>query len=305
VGGWAQADTSRFKVIGYYPLNTALKSARHVPFKRLTHVNLWFLNPDSSGNFKQDLSSLRRFVKKAHRKNVKVLFSIGGGSRKPQYGWLLDSCCRTRLVDSLMMVVLRTNVDGIDVDLEGPDVDSNYQAFVVELAGRLHVQQKLITAAVAMWYRKQLTDTALAQYDYVSVMSYDHRGPWRSHEPGAHASYDHALQDLSYFGVERCIPQHKLVLGVPFYGYGFGPDLTSKAISLNYKSIVKSNRGSQHADQVINKEGRTVYYNGLQTMRMKTLLARERAGGVMIWQIRGDAKGRKSLLKAIDEIVNP
>jgi chitinase len=224
VSAWSQsAPADRFKVIGYYPLNAALNSARHVSFKRLTHVNLWFLNPDSAGSFKQDLSSLKRFVSKAHRKEVKVLFSIGGGSRKPQYRWLLDSCCRARLIDSLVAVVLRNDVDGIDVDLEGPDVDSHYQAFVVELASALRVHQKLITAAVAMWYRKQLSDSALAQYDFVSVMSYDHRGPWRPHEPGAHASYDHAMDDLTYFGVERCIPREKLVLGVPFYGYGFGP----------------------------------------------------------------------------------
>jgi chitinase len=83
------------------------------------------------------------------------------------------------------------------------------------------------------------------------------------------------------------------------------PELTSKTVSLNYKAIVKSHRGAQHADQVTTRDGKTIYYNGLLTMRMKALLARERAGGIMIWQIRGDSKGRKSLLKAIDDIVNP
>jgi GH18 family chitinase len=301
----AQSDTSRFKVIGYYPLKSALAGARHVSFKRLTHVNLWFLNPDTLGAFTQDLSSLKRFVKKAHRKNVKVMFSIGGGSRQPQYHRLLEADRRTAFIDSLVAVALRNNADGIDVDLEGPDVDGNYEAFVVELARALRAHKKLITAAVALWYRNQLSDSALAQYDFVSVMAYDHSGPWRPQEPGAHSSYEHAMKDLEYFGMGRCVPKEKMVLGVPFYGYGFGPDLTSKTSSLNYRAIVKQHRGAQHADQWTTETGKTIYYNGLVTMRMKTLLARERGCGVMIWQIKGDAKGRKSLLRAIDEIANP
>ena len=69
----AQPDTTRFKVIGYYPLRSAMASARHVSFKRLTHINLWFLNPDTLGAFPQDLSPLKRFVNKAHKKHVKVM----------------------------------------------------------------------------------------------------------------------------------------------------------------------------------------------------------------------------------------
>src|SRR5688572_30048812 len=72
------------KVVGYYSLRSALEGGKDAPLNRLTHVNLWFLNPDTSGNFVQDLSGLERFIEKAHRKNVKVLFSIGGGSKHPQ-----------------------------------------------------------------------------------------------------------------------------------------------------------------------------------------------------------------------------
>jgi hypothetical protein len=44
-----------------------------------------------------------------------------------------------------------------------------------------------------------------------------------------------------------------------------------------------------------------MYYNGIPTMRQKTHLAMERAGGVMIWQLGGDARGSKSLLKVIND----
>ncbi len=55
-------------------------------------------------------------------------------------------------------------------------------------------------------------------------MSYDHTGPWRPEKPGPHAPYEEAQAALAYFGVDRKIPKDKLVLGVPFYGYGFGPE---------------------------------------------------------------------------------
>jgi hypothetical protein len=49
--------------------------------------------------------------------------------------------------------------------------------------------------------------------------------------------------------------------------------------------------------------GKTLYYNGIPTIKMKTNLAIEEASGIMIWQLSGDAPGAKSLLQAIDEVV--
>ena len=70
-------------------------------------------------------------------------------------------------------------------------------------------------------------------------MSYDRTGPWRPEKPGPHAAYEHAVEDLEYFGVVRKRPKDKMTLGLPFYGYGYGPELTSKAISMNYKKSSK------------------------------------------------------------------
>jgi GH18 family chitinase len=82
----SQKSKPPFRIVGYYSLQAAMTDPLHtVPFNKLTHINLWFLNPDSAGNFKQDLSPLLPFVAAAHKKNVKVLASIGGGSSQPQY----------------------------------------------------------------------------------------------------------------------------------------------------------------------------------------------------------------------------
>jgi len=296
----AQSSKSSFKVVGYYSLRSALTAdSKPIPLKKLTHVNLWFLNPDTLGNFTQDLSAMAPFIKAAHRKKVKVLFSIAGGSPHPYYHNLLKDDNRTVFIDHLVSEVRRYDVDGIDVDLEGGDIDENYEKFVVELARALRSQNKMITAAVAIYYKDHVTDYALSQYDFVNVMSYDRTGSWRPDKPGPHSTLAHAEEDLEYFGVVKKIPREKMTLGVPFYGYGFGPELTSPAISMNFGQIVSAYPGSESVDQWKTPEGKILYYNGLPTMKQKTLLAKQKASGIMIWQIAGDATGSKSLLKLI------
>jgi len=132
-------------------------------------------------------------------------------------------------------------------------------------------------------------------------MSYDHTGPWAPQNPGPHSLYAHAAADLEYFRIERKIPKEKMVLGVGFYGYGFGPELTSPAVSMSYGEIVKTFPGAELIDQWYMPGGVIIYYNGISTIKQKTILAKEKASGIMIWQVLGDAPGSKSLLKAINE----
>lgn len=292
---------SSFKIVGYYGIKAASGKFEKKIVRRLTHVNLWFLNPDSLGNFPENYSVLKPFVDYAHKKNVRVLFSIGGGSKHPQYAYLLNDDNRPRLIDGLLQQVEKYNVDGIDVDLEGGDIGGYYEKFVVELGEALHAKGKLMTAAVAVYYKDQFTDKALEQYDFMNVMSYDRTGPWRPDKPGPHSTYTHAQEDLAYFGGERGIPAEKLTLGVPFYGYGYGPELTSPAISRSYRDIVKTFKGAEFEDEWKMLDGKILYYNGIPTIKLKTMLAREKASGIMIWQVLGDAKGGKSLLRAIKE----
>lgn len=288
-----------FRIVGYYSLSEAAKGPDKKAFKHLTHINLWFLNPDSVGNFNQDFTALKPFITKAHKKNIKVLFSIGGGNKQPQYHSLLKDDKRATLINNLVSEALKYKADGIDVDLEGSNIDEYYEKFVVELATALRAHNKLITAAVAIYYKDQFTDKALETYDFVNVMSYDRTGPWRPEKPGPHAAYEHAVEDLQYFGNVRKIPKEKMTLGVPFYGYGYGPEITSKAISMDFAKIVETFPGAELKDEWTMPGGMTLYYNGIPTIKKKTILAKENASGIMIWQVLGDAAGKKSLLKTI------
>lgn len=297
-------ETPAFRVVGYYSLKSAMTAdLKNVPFNNVTHINLYFLNPDSSGSFTQDFSALIPFIKAAHSKNVKVLASIAGGGKHPYYATLLKDNKRAMLINNLLSIVLQYDLDGIDVDLEGSDIDENYDNFAIGLAESLHQHKKLITAAIAVFYKGAFTDKALAQYDFLSVMSYDHTGSWAPEKPGPHSTYAQAVEDLAYFKIMRGIPKEKLTLGVPFYGYGFGPTLTTPGISMNYAEIVSEFPGAESSDQLNMPGARVLYYNGIPTIKMKTMLARAEASGVMIWQLSGDVPGSKSLLQAIHEAI--
>ncbi len=303
VQGVAQKGKSRFKVVGYYSIRAAMTAdLSTVPFALLTHINLSFLNPDTLGNFTVDLTPLAPFIKAAHANNVKVLPSIAGGGKHSYYHALLKDSNRTKFVNDLVQIAVTNDFDGIDVDIEGSDIDANYENFAVDLSRALKAKKKITTSAIAVFYKNVLSDRALAQYDFVNVMSYDHTGPWTPSIPGPHSTYEHAVADLDYFGIERKIPKDKLVLGVGFYGYGFGPDSTSIASSMNFGQILTTFPGAENVDQWSMPGGATMYYNGIPTIKKKTQLAKEKASGIMIWQVLGDAPGEKSLLKLINDV---
>ncbi len=298
----AQKDIAKFKIVGYYSLKSALTAdLSTVPFNKLTHINLFFLNPDTLGNFSQDLSAIVPFIKAAHANNVKVLPSIAGGGKHEYYHNLLKDNKRNKFVQDLLQIVLTYDFDGIDVDIEGSDIDENYEKLAIELNKSFKPHKKLVTSAIAIFYKDVLSDKALAQYDFMNIMSYDHTGPWTPSKPGPHSTYDHAVADLDYFYTIRKIPKNKMVLGVGFYGYGFGPTLTSTPTSMNFGDILSKFPGSENLDQLNMPDSSILYYNGIPTIRKKTALAKQMASGIMIWQILGDASGETSLLQAIND----
>lgn len=319
----AADPTSNFKIVGYYPTDAAMKAdPATVPFDKLTHINLAFVNPDSSGNFKQDFNALIPFVKAAHQKNVKVLYSISGGG----YHALLKEDKRPGLIKELVARVLQADADGIDVDLEwgytlGPlgmatslsfpsvdpsytPPDPNYGPFIVELARALRSHNKLLTAALPSRPAVEVTHEILTQFDFINIMSYDNRDLRRPDRGGNHSSYVDAMDDLDYYRNTLKLPKEKLVLGVPFYGRGFGPGLNDPIIAyMNYKDIVSKYEGAELEDHWHLPKNYIMYYNGIPTIKNKTRLAMKEAGGIMIWELLYDSPDEeKSLLNAIHEV---
>lgn len=295
----SNAQQSKFRVIGYLRLQNILDGeATKIDYNKVTHINIAFINPDSTGNF-SPIPGLKAFVDNVHQHHVKVLASIGGGSAPAYYSDLLaDANCQAFTKKTVQLTELY-NLDGIDVDLEGKRIDTNYENFVTGLSAALKSQNKLLTAAVATTYKKRYTDKALALFDFISIMSYDKTGPWKPQKPGPHAPYKMAVKDLNYW-TDKGIAKEKLNLGIPFYGYGFGPDAPE---SMSYMNIISTYPGAENNNKVHLPDGGTIYYNGISVIKDKTSLALQRAGGIMIWELLQDATGANSLLNTVNAVI--
>ena len=292
---------SQFRVVGYVqPRGDLTPDILKIPFQNITHLNIAFVNPDSTGNLMLP-PGFDSLIQKAHEYKIKVLASIGGGNFNPYYSALISDSNRKAFITRLVNLVVDYSLDGIDVDLENDNAaDKNYDHLVAGLSEVLKPLGKLLTAALATWNARIISNRALSKFDFINIMSYDQTGPWRPDQPGPHSTYAKAVEDLYYWTHVRRFPAKEINLGLPFYGYCFG---TIYGESLSYSDIIKNFPGTDQLDTIAPESGGVIYYNGIPTIKNKTELALKNAGGVMIWQLLQDSQDNKSLLSAINAVI--
>jgi len=295
-------DQPKLRVLGYlFSAGMWDTYMTGVDFTKITDLNLAFLNPDSTGNF-PDNPGIHKVVERAHANKVRIFFSIGGGNPPVHLAKLLESDKRKNFISAIVQLSEKYGVDGVDVDIENDLINANYASFVSELAAAIKPKNKLLTAALATWNCNLIHDSTLRLYDYINIMSYDKTGPWTPNSPGPHSPYSMAQDDFNYFSTARQIAAEKLLIGLPFYGYGFG---SNAPVSLSYKDIVSAYPGSENTDTVEVTGGGKIYYNGIPTIRQKVSFAiNKKASGVMIWELLQDSNDSKSLLLAINAAIN-
>lgn len=294
---------TELRVLGYlHSPSDWISGLNAIDLKSITDLNLAFINPDSSGNFSLN-TSLHQVVKQAQENRVRVFLSFGGGNAPAYLERLMEADKRQVFITGLVSVAESYGFDGIDVDLENALINHHYAPFVSELSAALKPRNKLMTAALAGWNAHLIHDSTLSKYDFINIMSYDKTGPWNLSRPGQHSPFSMVQDNFNYFNKERKIAAEKIFIGLPFYGYGFGNGAPQ---SMTYKNIISAYPGSENQDSVTVTGGGIIYYNGIPTIRQKVSFAiREKAGGVMIWQLLGDSKDSNSLLKAINELKKP
>ncbi len=294
-------------VVAYVPNWIDLPAfARTVSYAKLTHINIAFENPgDAEGNLTFSKAN-EALITAAHAHGVKILVSIGGGvasgdkTLQARYFDLLTAAKRAAFAAQLSRYLSTHNFDGLDVDIEGPSINKDYGAFIEELAAALKPQGKLLTAALSQGYGgDNVPSSVFEHFDFVNIMAYDGTGPWDPKTAGPHSSIEFARSNSDYW-LKRGLPKAKAVLGLPFYGYGFGAAYRKR--DYPYSEIVASFPGAEKKDSV----GNTIWYNGIPTIKAKTRYLKEQGlAGVMIWSLDADTNDKRSLLSAIHEELNP
>jgi GH18 family chitinase len=289
------------KIVAYVPNWVDLKSfSETIDYANITHINIAFENPI---NDRGDLSFHRQdeiLIARAHANKLKILVSIGGGAAsgnkalQARYFALLSAPRRADFAAKLATYIADHRFDGLDVDIEGPSINQDYGPFIRALSAAMKPRGQLLTAALSQGYGgKNVPDSVFEQLDLVNVMAYDEAGSWNPNAPGQHSSVEFTKRTVDYW-LKRGLPASKTVLGVPFYGYGFGKAFRKSPYA--YSAIVAAHPGAARLDQV----GETIWYNGVPTIEAKTNYAIDhKLAGIMIWSLDNDVKGADSLLEAI------
>ncbi len=291
---------AEFKVVGYlYNWGNFVQDANAVDYNVVTHVCISFANPDNLGAM-SPTDNLNSVVNIIHNGNAKAIISVGGASAPSSWTTLKQLANRANFIHKIKEFLFQYSLDGIDIDLEGSAIDVNYNAFIIELADSLAGSGKTLSAAVATWNGNSISNDALNKFDWVNIMSYDQYGTWSG--PGQHSSYSSAVSDLQYWGETRALSKEKLILGLPSYGYRWE---TNGSSSMTIMQIFNLFPGSENEDHITTPSNGNIYYNGISTIKKKTALAQDLAGGVMWWALQYDfpTSNNKSLLKAMDEVI--
>jgi GH18 family chitinase len=283
------ARTQPFKVVGYV---TPAANIDAINFAILTHINYSFLIPRANGTTRPfgAPNHLRRVVAQAKKHDVKVLIAVGGWGWDKEFETLsADPAIRAKLANRVAEFCATYQLDGVDIDWEYPNAGvsaERFAALAMDFRSALPAGS-LVTAAVLAdaTDAEGISTEAVEQLDFINLMAYD--GP-RSN----HSSYAMAERSIATW-LARGVHPDKLVLGVPFYARPGGAP---------YRTLLASDPATANGDRILFK-GAEQNYNGPATIRRKTELALQLAGGIMIWELSQDARGSDSLLRVIGETV--
>nr|WP_315024828.1 glycosyl hydrolase family 18 protein [uncultured Aminipila sp.] len=295
-----------FKVIGYYCGEWFDVPVEKLQSEKLTHIMYGFLIPTADGTCKpfEEPEELKQLIEKCHSTGTKVYVSIGGYRDKsgtplfPVFEKIAaDDNLRKTFVDNVTAVVQQYGFDGVEIDWEYPkySTSANYEKTIVQLSERLKPMGKGLSTALPgtgstdgkkVWEALEgVTDKTLECFDFISLMCYDLQT-----DPN-HSPIWYANTTINYWKTYRNVPAEKLVLGMPLY---------ARPSWQQYRFLVDMDKANAYKDYV-KTEPLESTYNGLNTLREKTIIALRKAGGVMLFDVNEDTYDETSVVSMVDD----
>jgi chitinase len=317
-----------------------------VPAGKLTHLNYSFATVSDSGECvmanpkidPQNFAELRNLRRR--QPSVRTSISIGGAGSSKQFSPIAGSAdARQRFAQSCVSFVKTHGFDGVDVDWEFPTDRDEGKAFtelLAELRRRLDDQaasdgsRYILTAAAPAGpahYLDLELDRIGSFVDWVNLMTYAFHGTWSTitnfDAPLFASTTDPSptLQRIVY-NTDAAVQAYlaaglapdKLVVGVPFYGYGWKgvPDVNHglyqppnglppgtlapgvfsyRDLAANY---VPTYTRYWHDEALVpwlfnSQTGIMISYDDPESVGRKADYVREHSlGGAMIWELSAD-----------------
>jgi chitinase len=302
-----------FKVVGYMPYYRDPAAIPDVKFRMTNVVNYAFATINGSGMpVVNNTARLAQTVTKAKANNAKIFISINGIAADFK-AMAASAVGRNSFIAAVMGIVRQYQLDGVDMDWEFPTTsdgsDQTFTQLMKELSDSCHTNSKYyLTAAItAGKYAGGIRDAIKAELfgyvDWLNVMVYDDFNttvPYRQH-----SDYTLAETCLNYWLNTRTMPKSKTVLGLPAYGRPSG--ISQSQNVLTYAQILQQGGSAGSVSAIVTSAAHpdpyTVYYNGQPTIKKKAALAKQIAGGVMLWEKGQDTNDQTSLLKAVCDTI--
>ncbi len=303
-----------FYVVGYFPSYRDPATILDSKFKMCNVVNYAFGTVNATGGITLASPMVLTAVKtKAKTNGAKIFISLNG-STVDWKNMAATQTGRTSYIHQAMDIVRNYGLDGVDVDWEFPSTsdgtDITYTALLKELSDSCHLGSKYyLTAALTSGkyvgaYTNAINSSLWTggYVDFFNIMAYDDFNttvPYKQH-----SDYILSTVCLNYWINTRGIPPAKVVLGIPAYGRPSG--ITQTGTTLTYSGILNQGGSSQSDSATVTAGGftnYTIYYNGQPTIKRKAILAKNTAGGIMMWEHGQDTQDATSLLKAICDTI--
>lgn len=289
---------------------TSLNSLRdHIG--SLNYLSPWWFKIDGGGNIisagdrEVEDAEIDAVMALARSKGVKALPMLKNAPQGQAFHKVLaDAATRGRAIDNILELVASRNYDGINIDFEGISAEDrdNLTQFMYELAPKLRAQGKLVTQALPAKTEERLEGwTGAFDYgrlgqinDLVLVMAYGYKVS-SSPTPGSTAPISWVEAITSY---ALTIPQEKLILGVPWYGFDWNKTKGPPARALTYAQAIAlaqqhgatieydENQESPHFSYVHEGEEHEVWFEDRRSMEAKlTLVEKYGLAGAGGWRM--------------------
>lgn len=304
--GCAQVYPYQFRVVPYYRHTNLMQwnrdqlNAQH--FKSFTDLIYFNVGCDTDGNltgqnneqFLNGLDKLKNLRGNACSKIILGVAHCDAGMT----AITADPEKRVKFARQLVSFAEEKGFDGIDIDWEYPDNDTqwyHFSLFLGEVRSAMGANGMSLSSAINPYYLAP-TSEMMDLLDFVNVMSYD-RG-------GQHSTYPDMVTDVNTMR-NKNVPDCKIVMGLPFYTNETRSNRNWDA-QKGYSTVIQLYPNIAPGTDTCTIDGQEHYFNGITTIKKKCQYVKtQKLGGVMIWCYDGDLllTHAKSLAKAMFGVI--
>ncbi|MBI2028764.1 MAG: hypothetical protein HYT07_04105 [Candidatus Levybacteria bacterium] len=326
------------EVFGFLPY-WMLPKGGEIDLSLLTSVSIFGLEVDGEGNIVTVGSTnevdkgwemwkdptLDQFIGRARDKNIKIFLTIKAFSNNNIEKLVLSDDAQKALIANSLYLFSSKNLNGINLDFEyvgkpGENIRDGFTRLVTNLNAELKRQYPKSQLTLDTYIREGnvpgLFDLKLleAQVDAFVVMGYDFNTPDGTAGPIAPMGGEINMVGSMQGYLEK-VPADKLILAVPYYGYGWPTKDAGDVAILPYSVIIAESKKhttiwnetwqTPSFTYVDNGVERTAHFDNVRSMGIKfDYVNAKNLKGIGIWALGYDGYNSDLQRLIIDKFAN-